>query len=82
MYQNVWQALKQQKCIGIFPEGGSHDKMSIIPFKAGICLMALGAMEKYDCPVTLLPAGFNYYQPQKFRSKVIIEFGSPLKITQ
>ena len=56
--------------------------MSIIPFKAGICLMALGAMEKYDCPVTLLPAGFNYYQPQKFRSKVIIEFGSPLKITQ
>ena len=44
--------------------------------------MALGAMEKYDCPVTLLPAGFNYYQPQKFRSKVIIEFGSPLKITQ
>ena len=44
--------------------------------------MALGAMEKYGCPVSLLPAGFNYYQPQKFRSKVIIEFGSPLTITK
>ena len=44
--------------------------------------MALGAMEKYGCPVTIVPAGFNYYHPEKFRSKVILEFGQPYVITQ
>ena len=43
--------------------------------------MALGAMEKYGCPVTLVPAGFNYYNPQNFRSNVIIDFGTPFKVT-
>lgn len=37
--------------------------------------MALGAMEKYGKPVTLVPCGFNYYKPSQFRSKVIMEFG-------
>ena len=44
--------------------------------------MALGALEKYGCPITLVPAGFNYYNSHKFRSKVIIEFGSPIPITE
>lgn len=43
--------------------------------------MALGAMEKYGCPVTIVPVGFNYYNPQNFRSKVIMEFGAGFKIS-
>lgn len=82
MYKHVWEALNKDECIGIFPEGGSHDRLELMPFKAGICIMALGAMEKYGKAVTLVPAGFNYYNPQKFRSKVIIEFGTPFKITE
>lgn len=82
LYQHVWEALNKKRCIGIFPEGGSHDRLELLPFKAGICIMALGAMEKYDCQVTLVPAGFNYYNPQNFRSKVIIEFGAPFAVTQ
>ena len=44
--------------------------------------MALGAMERYGCEVTIVPAGFNYYNPQNFRSKVILEFGPGFKIPQ
>jgi glycerol-3-phosphate O-acyltransferase/dihydroxyacetone phosphate acyltransferase len=44
LYENVWSGLKDGKCIGIFPEGGSHDNLSLLPLKAGICIMALGAM--------------------------------------
>ena len=44
--------------------------------------MALGAMEKYGCQVTIVPAGFNYYNPQNFRSKVILQFGAGFKIPQ
>lgn len=58
--------------MGIFPEGGSHDNPGHLPFKAGVCIMALGAMEKYGIEVSLVPAGFNYYNPQKFRSKAFL----------
>ena len=44
----------------------------MIPLKAGICIFALGAMEKYGCQVTLVSCGFNYYNPQQYRSKVIV----------
>ena len=44
--------------------------------------MALGAMEQYGRPVTLVPAGFNYYNPDRFRSKVIIEYGPAYTIPQ
>lgn len=44
--------------------------------------MALGAMEKYNMPVKLVPCGFNYYNPHKFRSKAILEFGPAYEIPQ
>ena len=42
--------------------------------------MALGAMEKYNMPVKLVPCGLNYYNPHKFRSKVLLEFGPAYEI--
>lgn len=44
MYKNVWNRLHQGGLIGIFPEGGSHDRTDMLPIKAGVCFMALGAM--------------------------------------
>ena len=54
-----------------------------MPFKAGIVIMALGAAQKYPGlnPV-LLPCGFNYFNQDKFRSKVVIEFGQPFSLSQ
>ena len=75
MFEAVWSSLKNNQCIGIYPEGGSHDRLELLPLKAGICMMALGAMEKHGITVKLVPCGFNYYNPQKFRSKAILEFG-------
>jgi len=62
MYQHVWGGLRDGACIGIFPEGGSHDRTDLLPLKAGICIMALGAMEKYGITVTLVSCGFTYFQ--------------------
>jgi hypothetical protein len=42
--------------------------------------MALGAMDKYQKPVRLVPCGFNYYNQDKFRSKVFMEFGPTYEI--
>ena len=46
IYEAVQKELKQGGCIGIFPEGGSHDRTTPLPLKAGVCLMALGAMAR------------------------------------
>lgn len=66
--------------MGIFPEGGSHDRTDLLPLKAGICIMALGAMEKYGIQVNLVSCGFHYYHPENFRSKVIMEYGEPYAV--
>lgn len=75
MYEGVWKSLNENKCIGIFPEGGSHDRTDLLPLKAGICIMALGAMQKYGKKVKIVACGLNYFKGHKFRSKVVMEFG-------
>jgi len=82
MYEAVWQRLKEDGCVGIFPEGGSHDRTQMLPLKAGVCIMALGAMTKNCKPIRIVPCGFNYFEGHKFRSKAIIEFGTPYEVPQ
>lgn len=80
MYDAVWQRLKDNGAVGIFPEGGSHDRTQMLPLKAGVCIMALGAMAKSSAPVKIVPCGFNYFKGYKFRSKAVVEFGVPIEI--
>jgi glycerol-3-phosphate O-acyltransferase/dihydroxyacetone phosphate acyltransferase len=80
VYQNVWEALGRGDCIGIFPEGGSHDRTELLPLKAGVTLMALGAVDKFKVPVKIVPCGLNYFFGHKFRSRVALEFGEPYEI--
>jgi glycerol-3-phosphate O-acyltransferase / dihydroxyacetone phosphate acyltransferase len=48
--------------------------------KAGIAAIAFGAMEKYAVNVPIVPVGLNYYRGHRFRGRVVIEFGAPLRI--
>ncbi|CAI2163339.1 6790_t:CDS:2 [Funneliformis geosporum] len=65
VYKIVFDTLKLGHCIGIFPEGGSHDRTEILPLKAGVTIMALGAIAvNPDLNVKIVPC----------------EFGSPISI--
>src|SRR5690606_25557373 len=33
-----------------------------------------------DCGLTIIPVGMNYFHAHKFRSRAVIEFGSPLEV--
>jgi glycerol-3-phosphate O-acyltransferase/dihydroxyacetone phosphate acyltransferase len=44
--------------------------------------MALGAMAKYNLNVKIITCGFNYFKGHRFRSKVILQFGTPYEIPQ
>ena len=81
VYEQVFDALMQGGCIGIFPEGGSHDRTELLPLKAGVSIMALGALvANPDCDLKIVPVGMNYFHPHRFRSRAVIEFGTPIDV--
>jgi glycerol-3-phosphate O-acyltransferase/dihydroxyacetone phosphate acyltransferase len=81
VYEKVFSHLAHGECIGIFPEGGSHDRTDLLPLKAGVAIMALGAMQHSPgTDVKIVPCGMNYFHPHKFRSRCVIEFGHPISI--
>ncbi|KAF2720368.1 hypothetical protein K431DRAFT_285852 [Polychaeton citri CBS 116435] len=81
VYDSVFRRMEEGGCIGIFPEGGSHDRTELLPLKAGVAIMALGALANNpDCGVTIVPVGMNYFHAHKFRSRAVIEFGGPVEV--
>lgn len=81
VYEAVFTRLRTGGCVGIFPEGGSHDRTELLPLKAGVAIMALGALaESPDVGLKIVPVGMNYFHAHKFRSRAVIEFGSPFEI--
>ena len=44
--------------------------------------MALGALSANpDSGLKIIPCGMNYFHAHKFRSRAVIEFGSPIDVT-
>ncbi|TDL27443.1 glycerol-3-phosphate O-acyltransferase [Rickenella mellea] len=81
MYRFVYQRLKEGGCIGIFPEGGSHDRTDLLPLKAGVSLMALGTMANNpSLRVQIVPVGLSYFHAHRFRSRAVIEFGAAMDV--
>ncbi|KAK0385309.1 hypothetical protein NLU13_7785 [Sarocladium strictum] len=81
VYEAVFNRLRSGGCVGIFPEGGSHDRTELLPLKAGVAIMALGALaESPDIGLKIVPVGMNYFHAHKFRSRAVVEFGTPFEI--
>ncbi|KAJ7097527.1 hypothetical protein C8R44DRAFT_811549 [Mycena epipterygia] len=81
MYRHVYDCLNRGGSIGIFPEGGSHDRTDLLPLKAGVSIMALGAMANDpNLRVKIVPVGLSYFHAHKFRSRAVVEFGRALDV--
>jgi len=78
VYEKVLSKLAGGGTIGIFPEGGSHDRTDLLPLKAGVALIAYSAMEKDGLSVPIVPVGLNYFRGHRFRGRVTVEFGKPI----
>eukprot|EP00002_Diphylleia_rotans_P025663 TRINITY_DN5080_c0_g1_i5.p1 TRINITY_DN5080_c0_g1~~TRINITY_DN5080_c0_g1_i5.p1 ORF type:complete len:536 (+),score=79.73 TRINITY_DN5080_c0_g1_i5:100-1707(+) len=81
VFEAVWKFLGYKGCIGVFPEGGSHDRPELLPLKAGIAIMSLGFVSKYQEDSIVVPCGFTYFEGHRFRSQVVVEFGLPLRFS-
>lgn len=81
MFEAVFEELTGGGCVGIFPEGGSHDRSNLLPLKAGVAMMALGTISRDpSCRLSIIPCGMNYFHAHKFRSRAVIEFGRPIHV--
>lgn len=81
VYDAVFDRLSAGGAVGIYPEGGSHDRTELLPLKAGVAIMALGALAADpDCGLKIIPCGMNYFHAHKFRSRAVIEFGNPVEV--
>lgn len=83
MYSSVYQQLRDGGSIGIFPEGGSHDRTDLLPLKAGVSIMALGALSSdAELRLQIVPVGLSYFHAHRFRSRAVVEFGNPIDISR
>ncbi|KAL3781223.1 hypothetical protein HJC23_003540 [Cyclotella cryptica] len=80
VYQHVLEKMASGGTIGIFPEGGSHDRTDLLPLKVGVALIAYSELEKDGINVPIVPVGLNYFRAHRFRGKATVEFGSPTYI--
>ncbi|KAG0218144.1 hypothetical protein B0O80DRAFT_444465 [Mortierella sp. GBAus27b] len=82
VYKTVFERLNAGHCVGIFPEGGSHDRAEMLPLKAGVTIMALGALAANpDLDLKIVCCGLNYFHPHRFRSRAVVEFSDPLTVS-
>ena len=49
----------KRRFVCVVCSGGSHDNVKMLPLKAGVALMALGAMVNGAKAVTIVPCGNN-----------------------
>ena len=51
--------------------------------KAGVAIMALGAMANDPkVKVKIVPVGLSYFHPHRFRSRAVVEFGTAMDVPQ
>ena len=84
MFGTVLQRLERGACIGIFPEGGSHDRPDLLPLKHGVAEIALqfSARAKDGRGVPIVPCGLTYFRGHEFRARAVLEFGAPTYVTE
>ena len=80
VFEKVLDRLAGNGALGIFPEGGSHDRTDLLPLKIGISLIAYSALEKDGLNVPIVPVGLSYFRAHRWRGRAVVEYGRPFFI--
>jgi len=79
MFQSVFKHLESGHAIGIFPEGTSHSRPSMVQLKTGAARMALGLFARSRSIVPLVPVGLFLRDKGIFRSSALALRGEPVE---
>lgn len=72
------ELLAEDETIVIFPEGQSHSDSHIHKLKTGAARIVIGAENRNGTPPIILPVGLTFTSKGKFRSDVLVQFGTPI----
>ncbi|KAF7312287.1 Glycoside hydrolase family 5 protein [Mycena indigotica] len=77
-------ALGRKQALGVFPEGTSYTEPEISQVLSGAAWAALEYMRSRGDgqPVIIIPVGIVYEDKAKYRSRVRVEYGHPIDMTQ
>jgi len=71
--------LQRGEAFGIFPEGISHTRPELAPLKTGAARIALLAAA-HGIAVQIVPVGLHYRRRDRMRSRVLVQFGTPIVV--
>ncbi|KAJ7274413.1 hypothetical protein B0H12DRAFT_1088579 [Mycena haematopus] len=79
-------ALAQNQVIGVFPEGTSYTEPAIAQILSGAAWAALEFMRSQHTSgkngsVVIIPVGIVYTNKSKFRSRVRVQYGTPIDVS-
>lgn len=78
-FEAMFAVLAEGGTIGIFPEGISHDESQLAKLKTGAARLALGGAKRQGA-IAVVPCGLTFIHPKRFRSRVLVQYGTPLMI--
>jgi len=79
-FEAMFGVLLADGAIGIFPEGISHDESQLAKLKTGAARLALGGAKRRMGTIAIVPCGLTFIHPKRFRSRVLVQFGTPIEI--
>ncbi len=79
MFRSVFEALKNDLGIALFPEGISHSEPSLAKLKTGAARIALGAFEHTQETFPIIPVGMVLAEKDVFRSRALVTVGEPIE---
>ncbi len=65
--------------VALFPEGLSYDVPNLQPMKTGAARIALETQDLHGVQVQIVPVGLTYERKWKFRSRVLLRVGKPVR---
>jgi 1-acyl-sn-glycerol-3-phosphate acyltransferase len=77
----MFEVLGAGGAIGIFPEGISHDDAHLSKLKTGAARLAIGAAAQTGHPISIVPCGLTFIHPKRFRSRVLVQLGTPIVVS-
>lgn len=77
------EVLKNNKTLGLFPEGTHTDKRRLLSLKKAITRIAFQAEEENDfrLGIKVVPVGIYYSSYSNFRSTLQVNYGEPINIS-
>jgi 1-acyl-sn-glycerol-3-phosphate acyltransferase len=81
VFQWCYKTLEDHKPVLIFPEGTCEPHKHMFPLKKGMARIALGAVDSHpEMDLQIVPVALNYEDHMAFRSKVWVDFGTPISV--